>query len=219
MTLWAYPGVVTAPIYGNTFTADLDLGLRWRHTTLVRVAGIRPQPGSTAADILIQALPVGATFTAYAQRIGHQDTLVAHIVTPGADTDLVSRIRGRRSPLPEATYGAQPGKTWRYPATTRRVVDADTIWCCIDMGCPTTHVAPVRVIGVDALETGAAAGIAASTWVKQALPPGTPVTVTSRILDKYGRPLGDVTLPDGTSLGQALLATGRAKEYDGHGPR
>lgn len=219
MDLWAYPGVVTEPVSGYTFSADLDLGLRWHHTTRIRIAGIRPAAGSDAAQILTWALPAGAVFTAITQRIGHTDTLLAHIILPGADTDLASRMRGRRPPLPTAKYGAQPGRTWRYPAVVERVVDADTILTRLDLGSPSALVAPVRVLGVDAMEDGTVGGDEATRWVEQVLPAGTPVTVTSRILDRYGRPLADVTLPDGTNLGQALLADGRAKAYDGRGPR
>ena len=33
--------------------------------------------------------------------------------------------------------------------------------------------------------------------------------------DKYGRILGEIFLPDGTSFNKSLVAQGRAKAYDG----
>lgn len=45
------------------------------------------------------------------------------------------------------------------------------------------------------------------------LSPGTPVTLLSKQLDKYGRVLGSITMPDGRDYAETLLAAGHAQPY------
>jgi endonuclease YncB( thermonuclease family) len=47
------------------------------------------------------------------------------------------------------------------------------------------------------------------------LPVGLKVTFASHSLDKYGRPLGTITLPDGQDFGQAMLDSGHAVPMKG----
>ena len=82
------------------------------------------------------------------------------------------------------------------------VTDGDTltIFCG---GRPTA----VRLHGVDAPERGQAFGARAKQFVS-ALAFGKTVIVSRRGLDRYGRTIGDVTLPDGRDLAQELVRAG-----------
>ncbi|WP_433731040.1 thermonuclease family protein [Actinoplanes sp. CA-051413] len=219
MLLWTYPGTVTGPCDRATFSAELDLGLRWRHPTAVRIAGLSPHRGSPHARRIAELLPEGAKFLALAQPIGHDAELRAHVILPGG-ADVASLIREKQPELPAARYGGRwNGKwMWRWPATVLRACDADTITCDIDMGVPTHLQVNVRVAHVNAPETGTAEGQAATVWAEQALPSGMTVELTSRGMDKWQRPLAEITLADGRDYGARLIDAGHAVLYEG-GPR
>lgn len=90
---------------------------------------------------------------------------------------------------------------WTVPATITRVVDADTLEADLDLGWRITYHAKIRLAGVNAPERHTLAGNTARQWVIDALQPdpaafAAPVTVVSHSLDKYGRVLADVYLPD-----------------------
>lgn len=104
---------------------------------------------------------------------------------------------------------------WVVPATVVRVVDGDTVVLDLDLGWHITLRAGVRVYGVDAPELATEEGKRAAEWVRSWLPVGAPVTFRSRVLDKYGRPLGRVVLGDGRDLGVLLVDAGMAKPYFG----
>jgi endonuclease YncB( thermonuclease family) len=82
------------------------------------------------------------------------------------------------------------------------ITDGDTITVrCA--GRPTA----VRLHGVDAPERAQAFGTRAKQFVG-AVAFGKTVTVSRRGVDRYGRTLADVTLPDGRDLGQELVRAG-----------
>ena len=108
-----------------------------------------------------------------------------------------------------------------------RVVDAM-------LACPFLILAiaifAVRAIGVvvdsvsDVIELGTeqikpapeldtAAGKVARDRARQLLPVGAEVVLLSHSLDKYGRALAEVTLPDGRDYADVMLAEGHAVDY------
>lgn len=99
------------------------------------------------------------------------------------------------------------------PATVLRVTDADTLVALLDLGWHITLQAKVRVAGIDSPELTTPEGKAARDFSARLLPPGTHVTVISRSLDKYGRVLGAIALPDGRDYGQTLIGAGHARPY------
>jgi endonuclease YncB( thermonuclease family) len=87
------------------------------------------------------------------------------------------------------------------------ITDGDTIMVLCD-GRPTA----VRLHGVDAPERGQTFGTQAKQFVA-ALTFGKTVTVLRRGIDRYGRTIGDVTLPDGRDLAQEVVRAGYAWWY------
>lgn len=104
--------------------------------------------------------------------------------------------------------------TWTVPATVKRVVDGDTLELVLDLGWKITLTRSCRIAGVNAPELSTEEGQAAKAWALGALPPGTLITFVSHSLDKYGRPLGSVTMtsPQGAVYDYAseLMAAGHA---------
>lgn len=101
--------------------------------------------------------------------------------------------------------------TWTVPAVVQRVVDADTLILDLDLGWGIwLRGKRCRLAGVNAPEMNTSQGVTARAFVVQRCPPLTRVTFVSRQLDKYGRPLGSVRLPDDSDLAHLLLAAGHA---------
>jgi endonuclease YncB( thermonuclease family) len=104
--------------------------------------------------------------------------------------------------------------TWTVPATVVRVVDADTFLMALDLGWHISLEARCRIAGINAPELHTDEGDAARAWAVGALPLGTQVMFTSHALDKYGRPLGSITMtsPQGAVFDYAseILAAGHA---------
>lgn len=90
--------------------------------------------------------------------------------------------------------------------TVSRVIDGDTI--------EVSGGAVVRLLGIDAPETGTCGAEAVTERLAQLLPFGTAVTVVpdpvSDATDRYGRQLAYVELPDGADVGATLVAEGLA---------
>jgi endonuclease YncB( thermonuclease family) len=79
---------------------------------------------------------------------------------------------------------------------------------------------PIRLLGCNAAEHGTPAGDAATAHLKQLLPPGTVVTLSTLAADKYGtRWDADVTLPDGRDLVELLIREQWAAPWYGLGPK
>jgi len=105
-----------------------------------------------------------------------------------------------------------------FSASVVRVVDGDTFVARVGSG-PNVRV---RVIGVDTPETVKpdtpvrCYGRQASAFTKHLLPVGTVIRAaheTGGDLDRYGRQLWDVWLPDGRFLESVLAASGAARAY------
>jgi endonuclease YncB( thermonuclease family) len=76
----------------------------------------------------------------------------------------------------------------------------------------------VRLYGVDSPESGQPFGQAAKRFTLS-LAVNRQVTVIPMDQDRYGRTVGEVVLPDGTSLNRALVAAGYAWWYQRYAPR
>lgn len=92
------------------------------------------------------------------------------------------------------------------------VLDGDTIDVLYN-----TRAKRIRLNGIDAPEKGQAFGQKAKQFVsEQAF--GKEVTVKTFGLDKYGRTIGDVFLPDGRMLNEELVREGLAWWYREYAP-
>lgn len=76
----------------------------------------------------------------------------------------------------------------------------------------------IRLHGIDCPEAKQPFGQAAKRQTL-ALAGGKEVTVLPMDTDRYGRTVGEVLLPDGTSLNRTLVATGYAWWYQKYAPR
>lgn len=107
-------------------------------------------------------------------------------------------------------------KSWRVPGVTVAVHDGDTATFDLDLGWFLTYRQHVRVAHINAPELATPAGKISALRVRQLLPVGTPVIIDSLGLDKYGRSLATITLPDGQDLGTIMLQENLAVPYEGH---
>lgn len=84
---------------------------------------------------------------------------------------------------------------YTYKAEVIRVIDGDTVVLNIDLGFKIHHITPCRLAGINAPEINAknekvrAAAVASKEYLKFLLFEGTQVTIISKKLDKYGRPV------------------------------
>ena len=84
---------------------------------------------------------------------------------------------------------------YTYKATIVRVIDGDTVVLNIDLGFKIHHITPCRLAGINAPEMNAkdekvrAAAVASKEYLMGLLPEGMEVTIISKKLDKYGRPV------------------------------
>jgi endonuclease YncB( thermonuclease family) len=105
-----------------------------------------------------------------------------------------------------------------YPATVATVHDGDTLRAVCDLGFHATLTVDVRLDGINARELHTPGGREAREQLA-ALVLGQQVTLTSLGLDKYGRCLGRLTLPDGSDVATAMVGAGYAAPYSGHGTK
>lgn len=104
--------------------------------------------------------------------------------------------------------------TWIVPAAILDWHDADTATVRADLGWGIQYKTRVRIEHCNAPELATPAGKAALAWCHAFLPPGLTVTLTSRKLEKYGRVLGSLTLPNGQDYCAALIQAGHAVPYE-----
>lgn len=104
---------------------------------------------------------------------------------------------------------------WTVPATVERVIDGDTTVVTLDLGWWIYKQDHVRVAHINAPELSTDAGKHAKAYAETLLIPGTKVTIVSHSLDKYGRALGTIVLPDGSDFGDRMLKAGYAVPYEG----
>jgi len=103
---------------------------------------------------------------------------------------------------------------FEYLAKIERVVDGDTVDIAIDLGFSIHYKTRVRLAGIDTAEKNTPLGKKTKGYVKVALE-GMTMRIQTTKPDKYGRILGEIFLPDGTSFNKSLVDQGRAKAYDG----
>jgi micrococcal nuclease len=86
---------------------------------------------------------------------------------------------------------------YTYKAEVIRVIDGDTVVLNIDLGFKIHHITPCRLAGINAPEMNStdekvrAAAVASKEYLISLLPEETEVTIISKKLDKYGRPVVD----------------------------
>ena len=86
---------------------------------------------------------------------------------------------------------------YTYKATIVRVIDGDTVVLNIDLGFKIHHISPCRLAGINAPEMNSkdekvrAAAVASKEYLMGLLPEEMEVTIVSKKLDKYGRPVVD----------------------------
>lgn len=223
MAVWSFPGTVTETVTGGHVVCDLDLGLHLHYPALVRIQGIRAAKldtpdGQADRDRLADLLPAGTPIQVITGRLGERPDITGHVLLADG-RDVAAILRDRTTLTPTWQYGGTLDKVWRYPATIRRVKDADTPETALDVGAQPYMVAAVRVEHCDAYESATDKGKLGNAWAVGQLTAGLKVTVTSRKYEKYGRVLGCITMPDGTDYASAMVAAGHAVPYEGVGPR
>ena len=139
---------------------------------------------------------------------------------------VVLRMAAHSSDVPSAPPVIDPGQVESpaipansFVASVVRVVDGDTFLAKVG---GSGRALRVRVIGVDTPETVKpntpvrCYGPQASTFTKHLLAGGTQVRASHEPggdVDRYGRQLWDVWLPDGRFLESVLVASGAARAY------
>jgi micrococcal nuclease len=84
---------------------------------------------------------------------------------------------------------------YTYKAEVIRVIDGDTVVLNIDLGFKIHHITPCRLAGINAPEMNAkdekvrAAAVQSKEFLSGLLLEGMEVTIISKKLDKYGRPV------------------------------
>jgi len=111
---------------------------------------------------------------------------------------------------------------YNYMIEITDIVDGDTVKANIDLGWDIWKKnQTIRLDEIDSPEIHsenlleAKAGSAVKTYVEKLFPIGTKTILKSNSLDKYGRVLGGILLPDGTDLSDVLLAKKVVKPYSG----
>lgn len=107
-----------------------------------------------------------------------------------------------------------------YAATVESVHDGDTITLDVDLGFRVHIHVSVRLLGCNARELSQDGGKEARDNLRALLPAGTPLTIRSVLVDKYGgRYDAQVILDDGTDLVATLIADQWLTTWDGTGAR
>lgn len=104
----------------------------------------------------------------------------------------------------------QHGITTSVEGLVTHIADGDTISVVID-----SKIEKVRILGIDCPELAQPFGPEAKERV-EALALGKTVSLEWRNRDKYGRVLGDVTLPSGENLAHVLVSAGLAWRFRGY---
>lgn len=101
-------------------------------------------------------------------------------------------------------------RSWTVPAIVLAVVDADTVHLRLDLGWRIYFEARCRIAGMNAPELSTPEGVAAKEYAQRQLPVGLPIVFNSHSLDKYGRPLGAISV-NGQDYTTAAIAAGHAR--------
>ncbi len=181
-------------------------------------------PSVTLSDIALAVLAAAAVaLAAYhlARRIvavvRKRDWTACEISKPGklvgyatggaAAVILLIALFGRAYPDDEIAADRIPHPTEWAEGRIARVIDGDT--ADIASGCRRFRV---RFSGVDAPELGSAAGERARAWARSTFE-NRAVSWRAVGVDVYGRFLGVLQLPDGTSVNQEIIRQGYARPY------
>lgn len=143
------------------------------------------------------AVPMTTLFRGNRRRSGHRLVVSATI-------GLIAVLAACASLLdpPEPTAERAPGQL---VGGVTRVVDGDTFWI-------STADTSIRVWGLDAPETAQPGGARATAALTQLIA-GQTLSCRQRDIDRYGRIVGQCTLPDGRDITAAMIASGTAREY------
>lgn len=103
---------------------------------------------------------------------------------------------------------------YEYRAEVIHVVDGDTLWLDVDLGCDIHTRLSIRLFGVNAPEVSTPDGVQAQTWLRARLPAGARVTLQTvkDKREKYGRYLGTV-IHNQQNINDLLLKEGHAVPY------
>jgi endonuclease YncB( thermonuclease family) len=99
-------------------------------------------------------------------------------------------------------------KTWQGKAEILEVLDGDTFKAWVDLGWNIYFRATIRVHSVNTPELPGFEGVQAQIYLRQLLPIGSIVTLSSKRLDLHGRAEADVVMPDGANLRDLIIQTG-----------
>lgn len=105
---------------------------------------------------------------------------------------------------------------YEYSATTKRVIDGDTVDFDIDLGLRVYTVARCRLYGINAPELSTEAGKLSRTWLGEKLPVGSRAIIRTLKdkTEKYGRWLAIITVGD-ECLNESAIEAGMAVRWDG----
>jgi endonuclease YncB( thermonuclease family) len=108
-------------------------------------------------------------------------------------------------------------RSWQGAAEVLEIVDGDTLKCDVDLGFKVRMTTNVRVHGCNCPELPTPAGVRALAFTQTLVRPGEVVQLDSKRLDKFGRPVCQITLADGRDLATLLLTSGNAIPADSSG--
>lgn len=106
-----------------------------------------------------------------------------------------------------------------YSAKVIKVVDGDTVKLEIDLGFHITWSTNCRLSGINADELKdrnpllKEAAQIAKKYLETILPEGEIVTIKSKSLDKYKRPIAEIITKNGINVNEDLIKSGHAKLY------
>jgi micrococcal nuclease len=109
---------------------------------------------------------------------------------------------------------------YQYKAIVVRVVDGDTVVLNIDLGFNVCMNESCRLAGIDTPELTStnseekAKAVVAKKFLAKILQEGREVTINSKALDKYRRPLVEILVSGmSISINQKMIDSGLAKKY------
>jgi micrococcal nuclease len=110
---------------------------------------------------------------------------------------------------------------YTYKAEVIRVIDGDTVVLNIDLGFKIHHITPCRLAGINAPEMNAkdekvrAAAVQSKEYLEGLLPEEMEVTIISKKLDKYGRPVVYFLAESNkyASVNELMIKSGHATIY------
>lgn len=212
MPPWSFPAVVKQ-VEPPHISATIDLGCRLYTDTLIRVVDLNANTANMQR--LTALLPAGTRILATCE--GISGTSIRAHVTLVDGQDVASVVRRRNLPAtPQAAYGGTLDKQWTYPAVVEKLTDADTFLARADLGLgDLRYRVPVRVAHCNAPEKDTAEGQAALVWAERVITPGMEVTLRAHSLEKFGRLLASVLLPEGHDYSRDLIDAGHARPYEG----